>query len=168
MGRQTLSMVDARPLKTRRSELDVMRVIRLVRNEFNVNSQRIYCFGFSMGGAGSLHLALRNPNLFAALGLAAPAVGVPGEIPIFATQEKLRALTDVPTIVVQGKLDAPVPVEQTRQLVDDMRKASMEVKYLELPRCGHRPPQSATLRELIKYLAVACKKKPKCQTAGLR
>ena len=155
-------------IKTRRSELDVMRVLRLVRSEFNVNPQRIYCFGFSMGGAGTLHLALRNPNLFAALGLAAPAIGVPGEIQPFTTKEKLNALAHVPTIVVQGKLDNPVPVEQTRQLVDDMRQAGMDVKYLELPRCGHRPPQSATLRELVKYLVAARKEQRESQSSRPR
>eukprot|EP00966_Prymnesium_polylepis_P152014 3511493-Prymnesium_polylepis.1 len=153
----------AASVKTRRSELDVMRVVRLVRKELKVDAQRVYCFGFSMGGAGSLNLALRNPNLFAALGLAAPAVGVPGDLPIFATREKLKVLANVPTMVVQGALDGPVPVEQTRQLVEDMRKACMKVKYLELPRFGHHPPQPAMLRELVKFLAAATNDTPERQ-----
>ena len=60
------------------SEEDVMQVLKLVREEFNVDANRIYLWGHSMGGAGTYHIAARHPDLFAGLGVAAPA---PAEVP---------------------------------------------------------------------------------------
>ena len=89
-----------------------------MREELNIDTTRIYAWGFSMGGAGSLHLALKEPNLFAAIAVVAPAIGVPGAIPAFVTREKLCAISHVPVSVVQGRYDGPVPVEQSRLLTD--------------------------------------------------
>ena len=60
----------------RLSELDVMNVVGLIRDEFNVDADRIYLWGHSMGGAGTYHLAAKYPDLWAGLGVAAPAPSV--------------------------------------------------------------------------------------------
>jgi len=56
------------------SEKDVMNVLDLARKEFEIDPHRIYLMGHSMGGGGTFHLAMQNPNLFAALGPIAPAI----------------------------------------------------------------------------------------------
>ena len=139
-----------------RSEEDVMCVIQRVRDELEVDASRIYCWGYSMGGAGALHLSIKYPHLFAALGLAAPAVGVPGEVEPFANQESLRPISHVPAMVVQGRFDRPVPVQQTRQLVDDMLAVGTDVHYIEL-NCGHVPPPGHLVRQLIEFVAAQCR-----------
>ena len=55
------------------AEQDVMNVLRLVTDEFNIDDDRIYLWGHSMGGAGTYHLAAKYPHVWAALGEAAPA-----------------------------------------------------------------------------------------------
>ena len=55
------------------SEQDVMNVFEIVRGEFNIDEDRMYLWGHSMGGAGTYHLAATHPDLWAALGVAAPA-----------------------------------------------------------------------------------------------
>ena len=136
----------------RRSEADVLEVLARVRREFKIG--KVYAYGWSMGGAGALHLALKH-RIFAAIAVVAPAIGIPGRIEPFTTRERLAAIADVPAIVFQGKWDAPVPVEQTRRLVADMRGAGMQARYVEMPDEGHELPSAATSREAVEFLA-AC------------
>ena len=56
------------------SEKDVMNVLGIARKEFNIDPDRIYLMGHSMGGGGTIHVALKNPDLFAALAPIAPAI----------------------------------------------------------------------------------------------
>lgn len=55
------------------SEKDVLNVLDIVRKEFNVDENRTYLFGHSMGGAGTYHLAVTYPEKWAAIGVQAPA-----------------------------------------------------------------------------------------------
>ena len=50
------------------SEKDVMNVLAIVRKDFNIDPDRIYLMGHSMGGGGTWQLGIKNPDLFAALG----------------------------------------------------------------------------------------------------
>jgi poly(3-hydroxybutyrate) depolymerase len=56
------------------SEKDVMNVLGLVRKEFNIDPDRIYLMGHSMGGGGTWHLALKYPEIWAGLAPIAPAI----------------------------------------------------------------------------------------------
>ena len=55
------------------AEKDVMTVVGMVRDEFNIDENRTYLWGHSMGGAGTYHLAARYPEIWAGLAVAAPA-----------------------------------------------------------------------------------------------
>jgi pimeloyl-ACP methyl ester carboxylesterase len=54
-------------------ERDVLDVLRDVQRHYRVDPNRIYLMGHSMGGAGTYNIALRHPDLFAAV---APVEGV--------------------------------------------------------------------------------------------
>jgi poly(3-hydroxybutyrate) depolymerase len=56
------------------SELDVMNVLGLVRKEFNIDPNRTYLMGHSMGGGGTWYLGMKHPELWAAIAPAAPAI----------------------------------------------------------------------------------------------
>jgi dienelactone hydrolase len=63
------------PLKvTEYSERDVMNVLAMVRNEFDIDDQRIYLMGHSQGGGGARHLAEKYPSIWAGVALLAPAL----------------------------------------------------------------------------------------------
>ncbi|MDP7250714.1 MAG: alpha/beta hydrolase-fold protein [Planctomycetota bacterium] len=48
------------------AEQDVLECIKAARDEFNIDPDRIYVTGWSMGGTGSFHLPGRYPDIFAA------------------------------------------------------------------------------------------------------
>ena len=115
-----------------RSEQDVMNVLQLIRGEFNVDSNRIYLWGHSMGGAGTYHIAAKYPDLFAGLGVAAPAPEADAPM-----NEILESIKHLPIFVLQGDKDTAVPVERTRAWVARMSKLGMQHVYVEIPGGDH-------------------------------
>ena len=112
------------------SERDVMNVLELTLEEFNVDRDRVYLLGHSMGGAGTLHLAIKYPDIWAALGPLAPAV--PGTSP-----DALPAITHIPVIMVHGDDDASASVEISRTWVAKMAELGMTHRYIEIPGGDH-------------------------------
>ncbi len=113
------------------SEQDVMNVLDIVRGEFNVDPDRIYLWGHSMGGAGTYHIAARHPDIWAALAVAAPAPQ--REL----TPERLQAIRHVPILVLHGDEDRTVPVAGTREWVRRMRELGMQHVYVEVKGGDH-------------------------------
>jgi predicted peptidase len=118
------------------AELDVMNVVGMMRKEFNVDEDRIYLMGHSMGASGVYYLANQYPDRWAAL--AALSGGNPGvtnsvEMPPDAGA-KIR---HIPIIVMQGDRDETVPVERTRAAVAQIKKLGMEHVYIEVPGGDH-------------------------------
>ena len=60
------------------SETDVLEVVRLMRAHYNVDPNRIYLIGHSMGAIGTWHLGAKYPEIWAALG---PISGTGSPIP---------------------------------------------------------------------------------------
>lgn len=120
------------PQDAQKSEQDVMEVLSLVRNEFNVDSNRIYLWGHSMGGAGTYHIAAKHPDLFAGLGVAAPATPEPA-----TATEVLEKIRHIPILVLHGDNDETVPVESTRSWVATMRELGMQHVYVEVSGGDH-------------------------------
>ncbi|MEX0738684.1 MAG: alpha/beta fold hydrolase [Pseudohongiella sp.] len=119
------------PLHAQYSEADVMAVIDQVKTEFNVDAERTYLWGHSMGGAGTYHIAVNNPDMFAALAVAAPAPH-PDQSPTI-----LSEIRDTPILVLQGTEDELVSVEMTRHWVAAMRSVGMPHVYVELEGADH-------------------------------
>ena len=111
------------------SEQDVMNVLHLATEEFNVDPDRIYLWGHSMGGAGTYHLAAKYPQVWAALGVAAPAPSV--------SPDQLASFRHIPILVLQGDQDRAVPVARTREWVARMRELGMEHVYIEIEGGDH-------------------------------
>ena len=82
------------------SEKDVMNVLALIRKEFNIDDNRIYLMGHSMGGGGTWHLGIKYPDIWAALGPIAPAAP--------RSTSGLAKITHIPVIVIQGDKDGLV------------------------------------------------------------
>lgn len=111
------------------SEEDVLNVLGIVRQEFNIDANRIFLFGHSMGGGGSYHIAMEHPRLFRALAVAAPA--------IYSSPDSLRLIRALPVIVVQGDADRLVDVRTTRRWVATMDSLGMTHEYIEVPGGDH-------------------------------
>lgn len=112
------------------AERDVLDVLKDVKREYAIDNDRVYLMGHSMGGYGTWSVAVNNPDLFVAL---APISG--GGNPLVVA--KLKAITNVPWIVVHGDKDPTVSVEESRKMVKAGKELGIEIKYLEVPGGDH-------------------------------
>jgi predicted peptidase len=116
--------------------------------EFGGDPTRLYLTGLSMGGYGTWYLAFLHPEKFAALvpvcgGLlphlsAASVRQIPATLgdadPYAAVAARLRS---VPAWVFHGAKDPVIPVTESRQMVEALRRAGAPVRYTEYPEAGH-------------------------------
>ena len=94
---------------------------------YKVDKKRIYLTGLSMGGYGTWALASAYPERFAAI---APICGGGSRI------MSLR-LKDIPIWVFHGGKDTVVPLEESEEMVNAIRKRGGDVKFTIYPDAGH-------------------------------
>jgi poly(3-hydroxybutyrate) depolymerase len=116
------------------SEKDVMNVLDMIRKEFNVDENRTYLMGHSMGGAGSIYLGVKYASIWAAVGAEAPATAPAGLTPDTFSLEPAKS---VPMIIVQGDMDTLVPVAGARLWVEKMKELKMTYQYVEVAGGDH-------------------------------
>ena len=116
------------------SEKDVMNVLDMIRKEFNVDENRTYLMGHSMGGAGSIYLGVKYASIWAAVGAEAPATAPAGLTP---DNYSLEPAKNIPMIIVQGDMDTLVPVAGTRLWIEKMKDLKMTYQYVEVPGGDH-------------------------------
>jgi len=81
------------------SEQDVMNVLAMVREEFNIDDKRIYLMGHSQGGGGARHIAEKYADIWAGVALLAPAIF---DVELSAESRIL----DIPTFLAVGDQDS--------------------------------------------------------------
>tara|TARA_B100001996_G_C18656639_1_gene591469 strand:- start:1103 stop:1915 length:813 start_codon:yes stop_codon:yes gene_type:complete len=133
------------PIDAKYSEQDVMEVIDLIINEYAIDSNRIYLWGHSMGGAGTYHIAAKNPEMFAALGVAAPA-----PLQDLDIDKTLNRIKHIPTFVLQGDEDGLVTL--TRRWVSKMQDIGMQHVYAEIPGGDHSLVISQNSEHMGKFI----------------
>lgn len=116
------------------SEKDVMTVLDMIRKEFNVDENRTYLMGHSMGGAGSIFLGVKHASIWAAVGAEAPATAPAGLTPDTFSLEPAKK---VPMIIVQGDMDTLVPVAGARLWIEKMKELKMTHEYVEVAGGDH-------------------------------
>lgn len=104
-----------------------LRVVRDLIATGDVDPQRVYVTGLSMGGYGTWYAAGFEGHPFAA---AAPICG--GGDPTWAER-----YVGLPLWVFHGAEDTAVPVGRSREMVEAIRQAGGDVKYTEYPGVGH-------------------------------
>lgn len=104
------------------------KLVRAKMKEFDADPARIYVTGFSMGGHGTVELAGRNPDLFAAC----VAICCGG------TREEAERLKDMPIALYQGDYDETVRTELTRDFFRFLQEAgNTQCSYREYPLIAH-------------------------------
>ena len=86
----------------------IMNVLDWVRENRDVDNNRIYVLGMSLGGYGTLDFAATYPDQIAA------AIGICGG----ATRKDLSGLAHLPLWIIHGTGDHSVSVEQSDKVVD--------------------------------------------------
>ena len=129
------------------SERETLEVVDLIRKEFKVDDDRTYLMGHSMGGAGTLYLAIKYPQRWAAIAALAPAA--------FAVdREGLSKIPKMPIMLVHGDADTVVPVTVGRAWAEAMRSIPMQdTQYIEVPGGDHGTVIGSHQAEIFAFFA---------------
>lgn len=92
-----------------------------------VDLDRVYLTGMSMGGYATWTYGARHADLFAAL---LPVCGG-------GRRKDIPGLAGLPIWAFHGADDAVVPAEESRRMVQAVRQAGGQVKYTEYTGVGH-------------------------------
>ena len=92
-----------------------------------VDKQRVYVIGLSMGAMGTYDLVIRYPEVFAAA------------IPICGTVNptRLNAAKEVKFRIFHGDADNVVPISGSRQSYKALKAVGADVRYTEFPGTTH-------------------------------
>ncbi len=130
-------------------ERDILRVIKMAKERFSVDDDRVYLMGESMGGYGVWNIGTRHPEIFAAIapiyGGSDYHAGMPEEaLAKLAPGDKFleekgssfaraEALLNTPVFIHHGDADPGVNVEYSRYIVRMLQRWGYDVRYRELP-----------------------------------
>ena len=128
------------------SEQETLQVIELVRKEFTVDDARTYLMGHSMGGAGTLYLAITYPQRWAAVAAIAPAA-------FSVDKEGLARIPKMPVMIVHGDMDTVVPTSVGRAWVEAMKSLQMNYQYIEVPGGDHGSVISSHQADIFAFFA---------------
>ena len=112
------------------SELDAMTVLKLVRERYTIDSDRIYLMGHSMGGAGTFHLGGKYHDMWAGI---AP-ISAAGGIADAAAAERFRSFR---TLLMHGEKESIVSVDGSRRAAMLLQGTGAQHVYLEFPGKDH-------------------------------
>jgi dienelactone hydrolase len=135
------------------ADSDVLRAIAEARRLFNVDENRIYLSGESMGGWGTWNVSTRHPELFAAIAPVHGGVDYHSQLseeelarlsPLERFQREKQSswsmadsLLNTPIFVTHGDMDAAVKVEWSRWGVKLLQRWGYDVRYHEYPGKAH-------------------------------
>ena len=112
------------------AEQDVYDVLADVKRRYQVDEDRVYLTGASMGGGGALWLALTRPDVWAAVAPVCADV-FPG------TADLAPNALNLPVRLFHGDLDPLVGVESSRQWQRRLLTLDSPVDYIEFPGIRH-------------------------------
>lgn len=112
----------------------LLELLAHINKTYNVDRDRIYLTGLSMGGYGSWRLAADHPQMFAAV---APICGA-------GDPKDGEALTKLPIWAWHGTEDRAVPHKRSVEMVDAIKAAGgTKVRFTSLAHIGHFSWQAA-------------------------
>jgi predicted esterase len=113
------------------NEDSVLAAIEDVKRNYNVDADRIYVQGFSLGGFATMHYATRFPGLFAG---AAPS-GMTWDYDLLPLAENLAHL---PVFLCHGSRDDTCPVENSARLFEKLKSLSFDAIFQEEVQVRHQ------------------------------
>jgi predicted peptidase len=117
-------------VENERAEQDVLNVIDLVTEEYNVDTSRVYLHGQNPSGSGALHLGARYPERFAALVISSAPI-------VFDSYPFDRLKGRVALMVIHGDQDTTNPLTASQQMAAAAKAAGVETVYATVPGGTH-------------------------------
>ena len=114
------------------SEKAALKALRTVQSKYNVDPNRIYVSGNSIGAEAAWLMGMRYPHLFASVVSRSGQVGL-------LDQFYLPNLFHVPVYIVHGGLDFTFPAEEMRATRRQLRLLGIEHRYQEYRKGRHSP-----------------------------
>ena len=102
-------------------------LIKKLKNQFNLDSNRFYVGGLSLGGMGTFEIVYNNPKLFAA---AFPICGG-------ANAKIAKRISNPSWWIFHGAEDRVVPPEYSQQMYDALKQTGADVKLTLYPNVEH-------------------------------
>jgi predicted peptidase len=122
--------------------IEVAELLKTTMESYKVDTTRVYAVGYSMGGNGVLALANYVPDIFAAI---APMSGM-------SNTWWASKIKNIPSWFFHGAKDDRVPVRESDEMVDALKKEGAEVKYTRSDSRAHSPPTEKEHLELFEWL----------------
>ena len=107
------------------SEIDTMNVLYMALKEFNVDENRIYLMGHSMGGMGVMHIGEKYAPTWAAVACLAG----------FGSPDPKGKLKDTPLYFTAGSNDSMGM--RGRDVAEQLKAAGMDCEWKEVPGLDH-------------------------------
>jgi dienelactone hydrolase len=112
------------------ADLDGMTALKLIREKYNVDNDRIFLMGHSLGGLGTYFLGGKYNDIWAGL---APLSGAGG----IADATAAERYKGIPMLIMHGDKDSIVPVGTSRRAVLALEAVGAPHVYLEFPGLDH-------------------------------
>jgi predicted peptidase len=117
-------------VEDQRAEQDVLYVMDLVAQEYNVDPARIYLHGQNPSGSGALYLAQKYPDRFAAVVVSSAPI-------VFDSYPFDRLKGKMALMVVHGDQDTVNPIEASQKMAAAAKAAGVETAYATVPGGTH-------------------------------
>ncbi len=128
------------------SEIDVMKVLDIVRQEYRVDPKRIYLMGHSMGGFGTWFLGQKHADLWAAL---APMSGINEN---GLKELDIRKLARKPVLVAVGEKETDTVVT-SKKAVAALKAAGGDVTYVEIAGGDHGSMVAPSTARILEFFS---------------
>ena len=126
------------------SETDVMNVLALVKREYNVDPDRTFLMGHSMGGMGTYVLGQKYAEQWAAIAVMSGTLAD-------ATYD-LERLRRVAVMLSAGEQEAAV-VEAAKAQIEEMHELGIKTGFFVAPGATHGSMVAPTIPKVLEFFA---------------
>lgn len=120
----------------------IIAFIEHIIKSYDIDEDRVYLTGLSMGGYGTWFTAMARPDMFAAI---APVCGG-------GMAWNCDVIKDIPIWAFHGTNDAVVSINQSDEMISKLKEIGTDIKYTRLDGVGHEAWEYTYDKELIEWL----------------
>ncbi|WP_409416890.1 prolyl oligopeptidase family serine peptidase [Flavobacterium sp. PS2] len=106
------------------------RLILKIQKENNIDSDRIYVTGLSLGGWGTWNLAFAHPDMFATI------VPISGFVDLIQLEQTCK-IAKIPTRIFHGLMDDVVNIDYAITIYKELKKCNSNVELTIFDDAGH-------------------------------